>query len=44
MSSSFDQVFWRAVDDLNAGRFEEVETYLELVPSTERDEARSSSC
>jgi hypothetical protein len=38
MSSSFDQVFWRAVDDLNAGQFEEVETYLELVPSTERDE------
>jgi hypothetical protein len=38
MSSSFDQVFWRAVDDLNAGRFGEVEAYLELVPTAERDE------
>jgi hypothetical protein len=38
MSSAFDQVFWRAVDDLNTGKFEEVERYLELVPSTERDE------
>jgi hypothetical protein len=38
MSSAFEHVFWRAVDDLNAGRFEEMETYLELVPTAERAE------
>lgn len=38
MNSSLEQVFWCAVDDLNAGRIEPVEHYLELVPSHERDE------
>ncbi len=38
MTSAFDQVFWRAVDDLNAGRPEPVEHYLGLVPSDEQDE------
>lgn len=38
MSAALEQVFWRAVDDLNAGRVEPVERYLELVASEERDE------
>ncbi|HEX8647403.1 MAG TPA: hypothetical protein VF715_10925 [Thermoleophilaceae bacterium] len=38
MSSALEQVFWRAVDDLNAGRVEPVERYLELVASDQRDE------
>lgn len=38
MSSAFEQVFWRAVDDINAGRIEPVEQYLALVPSDQRDE------
>lgn len=41
MNSPLEQVFWRAVDDLNAGRVEPVERYLELVPSHERDELAS---
>lgn len=38
MTSPLQQIFWRAVDDLNAGRVEPVERYLELVAQDERDE------
>lgn len=38
MTSAFDQVFWRAIDDLNGGRPEPVEHYLGFVPSDEQDE------
>jgi hypothetical protein len=38
MTSPLQQIFWRAVDDLNAGRVEPVERYLELVAHDERDE------
>jgi hypothetical protein len=38
VSSALEQVFWRAVDDLNAGRVEPVERYLELVAADQRDE------
>jgi hypothetical protein len=36
--SNFHHAYLRAVDDLNAGRIEPVETYLELVPADEQDE------
>lgn len=38
MSAAFEQAFWQAVDDINAGRMENVDRYLELVPTEQRDE------
>jgi len=38
MSNAFERAFWLAVDDINAGRIEAPERYLQLVPSTQRDE------
>lgn len=35
---AFDQAFWHAVDDMNAGTAKPIETYLKLVPSHQRDE------
>lgn len=35
---AFNQAFWQAVDDMNAGAHKPIEAYLELVPSRERDE------
>jgi hypothetical protein len=34
----FEQAFWRAIDDLDAGEAEPLNHYLELVPTAERDE------
>lgn len=36
MSASVERVFLEALEDLRAGRVEEVEHYLELVPTSER--------
>ena len=38
MSAAFEQAFWQAIDDINAGRIEHVDHYLELVPTEQRDE------
>jgi hypothetical protein len=35
---AFDQAFWQAVDDMNAGDAKPIETYLKLVPRHQRDE------
>ncbi len=37
-NQAFDQAFWQAVDDMNAGAAKPIESYLKLVPSHERDE------
>ena len=34
----FDRAFWQAVDDMNAGEAKPIESYLELVPTDERDD------
>jgi len=34
----FERVFWRAIDDLDAGEAEPLDRYLELVPTGQRDE------
>jgi hypothetical protein len=35
---AFDQAFWQAVDDMNAGEAKPIETYLNLVPHHEQDD------
>ena len=37
-NQAFDQAFWQAVDDMNAGTAKPIESYLDLVPSAERDD------
>lgn len=38
MTATPERVFWEVVDDLNQGRGQPVERYLELVPASEREE------
>lgn len=35
---AFDRAFWQAIDDMNAGEAQPIETYLKLVPRAEQDE------
>jgi hypothetical protein len=37
-NEAFDQAFWQAVDDMNAGTAKPIEIYLKLVPKAEQDE------
>ncbi|MEA2440128.1 MAG: hypothetical protein QOH76_1552 [Thermoleophilaceae bacterium] len=37
-NEAFDQAFWQAIDDMNAGAAKPIESYLKLVPTHERDE------
>jgi hypothetical protein len=37
-NQAFDQAFWQAIDDMNAGAAKPIESYLKLVPSSERDD------
>jgi hypothetical protein len=37
-NQAFDQAFWQAVDDMNARAAKPIESYLDLVPSNERDD------
>jgi hypothetical protein len=37
-NQAFNQAFWQAVDDMNAGAAKPIESYLKLVPTHERDE------
>ena len=37
-NSAFDQAFWQAVDDMQAGASKPIESYLSLAPSHERDD------
>lgn len=38
MTCPVEQVFWRAVDDLNAGHVKPIDTYLNLVADADQDE------
>src|SRR3954447_24170653 len=37
-NEAFDQAFWQAIGDMQAGAVKPMESYLRLVPSNERDE------